>query len=75
MLKNPSNWSIGIHRGEVKLGDDFLMLMQGKGRRGIIAMGKITRIHGEDNFSLQPSSCAARRSARPHDLRKTSVAL
>jgi len=54
MLKNPSSWSIGIHRGEVRLGDDFLMLLQGKGRRGIIAMGKITRIHGEDSFSLQP---------------------
>jgi hypothetical protein len=54
MLKNPSNWSIGIHRYEVQVGDDFLMLLQGDGRRGIIAMGKVTKIHGEDAFSLQP---------------------
>ena len=30
------------------------MLLHGRGRRGIVAMGEVTRIHGEDGFSLQP---------------------
>jgi hypothetical protein len=49
-----SNWHISIHRHEVRAGDDFLMLLQGHGRRGVIAMGKVTGIHGEDGFALQP---------------------
>jgi hypothetical protein len=38
----------------VQAGDDFRMLMQGNGRREIIAMVNVTGIHGKAGFSLQP---------------------